>query len=75
MLAVFDLEGTLTQDEFWDLFPQTGGVTADAMEGNLPFRQAMEMRLAAVRPILTAILQRWEPTSCCGKGRKRLCRS
>ena len=52
MLAVFDLEGTLTQDEFWDLFPQTGGVTAEAMEGNLPFRQAMEMRLAAVRPIL-----------------------
>lgn len=52
MLAVFDLEGTLTQDEFWDQFPQAAGVTADAMRGFLPFRQAMEMRLAAVRPIL-----------------------
>ena len=51
MLAVFDLEGTLTRDEFWDFFPQTREATAGAMEGRLGFREAMELRLATVRPM------------------------
>ncbi|MBI5177500.1 HAD-IB family phosphatase [Candidatus Micrarchaeota archaeon] len=48
MLAVFDLEGTLCEGEFWDSFPQTMGAAAEAMSGGRDFRESVQARFAAV---------------------------
>jgi len=49
MLAVFDLEGTLCENEFWDGFEQTAGTAALAMGGKAGFREVMEMRFQGVQ--------------------------
>ncbi len=48
MLVVFDLEGTLTENEFWDSFGQTRGTAAAAMSGKVDFRTVMLERFKAV---------------------------
>lgn len=49
MLAVFDVEGTVAEGEFWDEFPETRGTAAAAMAGNADFRQVMEQRFSKIR--------------------------
>ena len=49
MLAVFDLEGTLSENEFWDQFECTRGAAKVAMEGNAAFADSMAVRFEAVR--------------------------
>ncbi|MCX6768099.1 MAG: HAD-IB family phosphatase [Candidatus Micrarchaeota archaeon] len=49
MLAVFDVEGTVAEGEFWDQFTETRGTAAAAMNGEIGFRQVMEQRFNKIR--------------------------
>lgn len=48
MLAVFDFEGTLTENEFWDQFPETLGTTASAMFGEKSFAEVTQERFQKI---------------------------
>ena len=48
-LIVFDLESTITEDEFWDTFPETGALMAKAMTGNMDFCESLKARFRLVK--------------------------
>lgn len=48
-LIVFDLESTITEDEFWDTFPETGALMAKAMAGNMDFCESLKARFRLVK--------------------------
>lgn len=48
MLAVFDVESTVSAREFWDQFPSTRDTAKRVIAGKLDFRRAMEARFESV---------------------------
>ena len=48
MLIVFDLESTITEDEFWDTFPETKELLAQGLTGEQDYAKALRKRFKMV---------------------------
>lgn len=70
MLVVFDVESTITENEFWDSFPQTGALTSLAMQGKADFRNTMDARFNAIKGITLSEFKEHGKTLKLRKGAK-----